>query len=75
MTRPAVIESYDDATFRRVAIESWSLLDTFMSNDPTCKTIADPAERVRAICAIHGEFMRPAWRDMRALLGQPVVTD
>lgn len=56
----------------QVALECFATFDTWMSEDPTGKHIADPAERVRYVCAIYGEHLRPAWREWRARLGQPV---
>lgn len=74
MTRPT-ITGVPDAVMAEVALEAWALLDDFMSNDPTCKTIKDPEERVRAITRIHGQYMRQQWRDLRARLGEPVRDD
>lgn len=61
-----------EETFYAVAVEAWSLFDEWMQNDPTCKTIEDPAERVRAICRIYGEHLKPEWLRMRGLLREPV---
>ena len=70
--RPTVTGPADEIAVQ-VGLEAWALFDTWMQNDPTGKHIEDPAERVRYFCSLYGEFLRPAWREWRARLGQPVI--
>jgi hypothetical protein len=50
---------------QRLLLEAWSVFDSWMQDDPTCKASPTAEARVKAFCQVYGQFLLPDYQRIR----------